>query len=593
MDFLSRQSEAKVSPGVRAAGLAAISLLLSTFVWSPAIKASPLTQSGDGQYFHRVMEIAKVTVRRYHEVPLWNPYECGGVPLWDNPEMPVASPLVYLTIGLPATETMWVWYILHSAFGFVAMWLFARRELQLSRPAALAASCLWAFGVGHVTQYAGGHATLCNFYVFPLAVLMWRRAEKSLDYAVGLGLLFSFVFFEGGAYPLVHTGLLLGVETALRLFNRPNILGILRAGVVVGAVAGGVSACRLLPVLDQVAAHKRELGIETDAMQKKTLEDMFFARQHSWGVPGQTYVWPEFASYFGFLAIGLAIVGLLVAGAEVWWWVFVGVAAFLLMCGHFHAYAPWHLLKTHVFPFTSMRVPSRYRLYVAAFIATFVGLAVDRLPLKVRQLGGGRTGTELARVFALGIALMGAGDVMAVASETVGIKWTAGPITQVTPSPRLYLEGPGLASFLDQPRQNRGRFACADSWPFTEGAPLWVGDVPQARGFDTKAQVDNVKRTPNTFTFVVNASEPARVLVNTAYEVGWQTTVGKTADASKQLAIDVPAGSHQVKVYYWPRRLTLGIIVTALALSASLAFLFRKWLAELVAEIRARKNEKA
>src|SRR5262245_32859174 len=133
MDFLSQQNEAKVSPGVRAVGLGALSILLSTFVWSPAIKAYPLTQRGDGQSCHLVLKISKATVLRYHELPLSNAYECGGVPLWDNPEMPVASPLVYLTIGLPATETMWVWYILHSAFGFVAMWLFSRRELGLSR----------------------------------------------------------------------------------------------------------------------------------------------------------------------------------------------------------------------------------------------------------------------------------------------------------------------------------------------------------------------------------------------------------------------------------------------------------------------------
>ena len=580
MDFLTR--DVRLSKTTRVVGLAALSLVMGLAVWSAAIAASPLTQSGDGQYFHRIMEIAKVSVLRYHELPLWNAFECGGVPLWDNPEMPVASPLVYVTLPLSGTHTMWVWYILHTAAGFASMWLFSRRELGLTRAAAFASASLWAVGVGHVTQYAGGHATLCNFYLFPLALLLFRRSEESLDCAVGLGLLFTFMFFEGSLYPLVHTSLLLVCEAIIRLLSSEpreipgRLVRMARGALATSVVTVFLTACRLLPVFDQVSRHKRGLGIETDAISLETLKAMFFARHHGWTVPGQTYVWPEFASYFGYVTIILCIVGLIVAVWDNAWLAALGICAFALMMGHFASWAPWHVLKEHVFPFNSMRVPSRFRLYVAFFIASFVGLAADRLHVVVRRLGFGVKAAQLARVFTLAFALFAAGDVYAVAHETVTQKYVAAPETVVPPSTPHSLEGPGLAPFLDQPRQNRGRITCADSWPFTEGAPVWTGDVPQARALDANATVEVADRTPNTFTLEVDVRAPARVAVNTPFELGWRTDVGRAVEDKKLLVLELPPGRHRVNVRYWPRGMTLGLVLSCVGVAGVVAFFTRR-----------------
>lgn len=576
MDLLNR--DVRLSRATRALGLVVLSLVMSVAVWSGAIAVSPLTQGGDGQYFHRVMEIAKVAVLRYHELPIWNPFECGGVPLWDNPEMPVASPLVYLTLPLSGTRTMWVWFILHTAAGFASMWLFSRRELRLTRVAAFASASLWALGVGHLTQYGGGHATLCNFYLFPLVLLLFRRSERNLDCAVGLGLVFAYMFLEGSAYPLVHSSLLLACEAVIRLASAPRemlgrALRIARGAVATGIVTLLVTASRLLPVLDQVSRHKRGLGEETDAITRETLFAMFFDRSHGWTVPGQMYVWPEFTSYFGWMTMLLFVVGVLFATKKFPWFTLLGVIAFSFMMGHFASWAPWHVLKGHVFPFSSMRVPSRFRLFVACFIAGFVGLAVDHVPLALRRFGAAPA--QIARVLTIGFAMFAAGDVYSVSHEIIAQKYVAAPTTIVKPSPRLFLEGPGLAPFLDQPRQNRGRLACADSWPYTEGAPVWMGDVPQARALDPEGSVTASKRTPSTFTVDVDARAPTRIAINTPFELGWRTSVGRAVDQNKLLVVELPAGQHHVKVEYWPRGMTIGLVLSFVGLVLAIGFLTR------------------
>ena len=73
----------------------------------------------------------------------------------------------------------------------------------------------------------------------------------------------------------------------------------------------------------------------------------------------------------------------------------------------------------------------------------------------------------------------------------------------------------------------------------------------------------------------MNATRPSRVILNSGYDRGWQSTVGTVVSDHQQLALDLPTGHHQVKLRYWPRRLTLGIWLSVLGLIGSLAFLFR------------------
>src|SRR5262245_26676585 len=138
---------------LRAIVLGVLALALSAVLYLPVLASYPVTQGGDGPFFHRMVEAAKVSISRYHELPLWNAYECGGVPLWDNPQAIAAAPLILLLQPFNTTVTMRAWYVLHHAFGFLSMWLFARHELRLSRGATLAASVIFSLTVAHGSQY--------------------------------------------------------------------------------------------------------------------------------------------------------------------------------------------------------------------------------------------------------------------------------------------------------------------------------------------------------------------------------------------------------------------------------------------------------
>ena len=537
---------------------------LSLLAWWSVLYGYPKTQAGDGPFFHEMVESARISWVRWHELPLWNPYQCGGIPLWDNPQGIAAAPALWLLLPFGSTRAIELWYLFHTAAGFLFMWLFARSELRASQPAALVAASMWAF-CGYINQHLnGGHFTWVTFLYMPLALYLWRRAEEDMRAAVGMGILVAWEMHEGGTYAIPHFILVLGAETLTRAWPPRRIKKIAIAGAVVVLVGATLSASRLLPVMDQLRSHKRPLGEEWDALQWPTLRDMFLARTHDRPAPGQQYVWPEFGDYIGPILLGLTFVGLLLAGQE-WLWVIALLGySFALMAGHAGKYAPWSILKAHVYPFKEMRVPGRFNSEVTLFMAALAAIGLDRLVEKGRVWFRSRKTAESFATAVIALACVGVGDMIAV-----GIAWSstrfpnAAAEEHIEPSPRLYLGGGGLAQFIDQPTQNRGRMECWEEWAFEQGSAIWSGDVPQARAADAKdATVANVVRTQNTFTFDVDARAPAHVLLNTSWDRGWKTTLGTTADDDRLLSIDVPAGKNHVVVKYWPHGLTAGLVIT-------------------------------
>lgn len=565
------------SSPIKRALVALLAVVLSVWAWWPMFVDYPGTATLDGRYFHHQLAIAKAAVTRYHELPLWNPFDCAGIPMWDHPEGITASPIFWLTIPFSTTVTMMIWHIVHAAVGFVGMWLLARRELELGETGAFIACVLWTFASCHTTQYAGAHEALISFYNAPLLLYLWRRAEHDWNAAVGCGLVLAWMAYDGATYPLPHSLLMLGLETLMRLWPAKRGLRVVAAGAVVGVVAFSVGAARILPLMAQLGSHTRAMDYpDADHLTAATFRDMYMMRTSAYlaHLPNQQYVIGEYLTYIGWLGVLLAFLGLMLTASELWWLVLLSFALVLLMAGHFAPWAPWTLLR-HVPPFTSMRVSARFRLLLMMPIALWIALATERAPALVSRWFP-RWGRSVRAVL-VGSALLVAGDAAGLGQELIVPRFQGAPERkELVASPRFYYGGPGLASdTIDQPRQNRASRACRAAWTWHQNAALWDGDVPQAKATDDGAVVDSVSRTHNTFTMEVTATRPSRILLNSAYEESWRSDVGAVVSERDTLAIDVPEGKHRIKARYWPRRFTFGIVLSVLGLLGALGFLLR------------------
>ena len=76
------------------------------------------------------------------------------------------------------------------------------------------------------------------------------------------------------------------------------------------------------------------------------------------------------------------------------------------------------------------------------------------------------------------------------------------------------------------------------------------------------------------------------MLLNSTYDRGWRSDVGKVVEANKMLAVDLPPGTYTVHLHYWPHGLVLGIFITLASLFL-LAILYRRHRRELWLHERA------
>jgi hypothetical protein len=566
-----------------------LALVLSALAWGPALRAWPKTQNDDGQFFHKMLEVARVSVVRFHELPLWNPWECGGVPMWDNPQGIAVAPLAWLTFLVGTTRTLELWYVIHTAMGLLSMWALARIEFRMSPPAAFLAAASWAFAGVHFQHCTGGHVVWVCYFYFPLAILFWRRAEHDLRAAVGLGCIGALTILEGGTYPLPYLAVLLGLETLTRLWPGKRVLPIAKAAGVVVLVAFGLSAMRFLPVLDQLTHHSRGLGTDDDRMHWATFEDVFLAREHGRDVRDQTWVWPEYGNYLGPILLWMAGIGVLMLEVTELWALFVCLVCLALMLGAWKPWAPWAFLNHHVYPFKQMRVPSRFVVMFTLFLSVFIGLTVDRLP---RRLPFPRA--RWRRGFAAGVIALGlvaVGDVLSVGATLATTEFTTGPQDfRAAPSPKLFFVKGDAGPFLDTPHRNKADMGCWEEWAFERDAPLWMGDEPQARGAPGAVKVVFAERTPNTFVVDVDVKKAGRMKLNSTYDRGWRSSVGQVVRDGKMLSVDLPEGKYTVKVWYWPYGLTLGFWISGLSFLLLLAWLLRPYVRRRFWKARGRQT---
>ena len=405
---------------------------------------------GDGQSFHKMIEVARVSVAHHHELPLWNPYECGGIPLWDNPQALAAAPLIWPALVIGTTAAVYFWSVVHGALAFLSMWLFARHELKSSTTAAFVGASVWAFS-GVVQQHAStGHLAFASLVLPARPPLAARRDLR----AGGAGPTPRATIFEGGVYPLPHLALFMAAEALTRAWPARRLLGTVRAGAIAFVVAFTVGAIRFLPVIAQLRAHKRDLGAEGDFLAWETFLDMFLARHHEWRMASQQYVWGEYASYLGPLVLLVALLGLLSAGLESAWMYALLVFAVALMFGHFHGLAPWSILKGHVFPFREMRCPRASATRSPSFWRRSRRSPSTRARAFLRRVRSPGV-LRAARTVCVCVALVGIGDMISVNLGVIDSRFGEAPATKPEPGARLFLGGHGIAPFIDQPRQNR------------------------------------------------------------------------------------------------------------------------------------------
>ena len=553
IDALARWAEA---PLVRAALFTGLALALT---WPALETAGQMNFFRDAQVLMHYEQQAVRSLVEHGELPLWDPWYCGGVYALGTPQSRFAAPtfLLSLVFGALRAEALTVFAML--ALGMEGAYRYAR-SYGAGPVGALLAAPIFAASGNFATSFFHGWI---NFYGFALVpwvgwgarrILREERPSGVVVMATGAAFILGF----GGTYAAPLTAVLCAFEllTAsgawLRAPRRARVpLGLLASAA---AFAIGLSALRLLPLLETLAVADRLLADRPGLPIEPTLAMLF----GELGFHGNNLRNLDGAFYIGALCLPAALLG---AARFRAWPLVAGSGLFLWMAtGYAHGWSPFVGLRELPL-FSSLRYPERYLILLALFVAVLAAVGVSRLLDASRR----RPLWLLPAAAVIGALLANLGPMMERHHAPVAhMELVAPPAHRAGPFHQARGNRWALGYYTPL---NRGSLSCWDAYPVPM-SPLLRADLP-AEEYLVDPEAGSVERrtwSPHRVALRAALEREGRVRVNQNWHPGWRASVGRVISDQGLLAVDLPRGEHDVVLSFAPRSAIAGGVGTALAL---------------------------
>jgi hypothetical protein len=555
--------------------------------WPLLATAAQLNEFRDAHVLAHYEIAARDSVLRWHQMPLWDPYYCGGMYLLGTPQARFVSPSFLLTLlfGEPRAEAL-------TAFAMILVGLEGTYRYARSRGAtafgALLAAPVFALGGIFATSPSLGWVSFFGFELLPWMALGVRRSLAGERAGVVLtALAAAWCVGFGGTYAAPLALVWCAFEAAswalARVRRKPREVA---AGVGVTAAAAvlavGLAAVRLWPIAETLEQAPRIIG-GAPSNSLVTLVRMFFFPIRPNSDDGEFYV--------GFFVVPAVLLGLtrgrslsLGLGAILYGWLAAGYAATPSLFG----------VLRDLPLYSTLRYPERFLVLLGLAVAVLAARGITRVEALVRTKGArARRGRKIFGTAALVLAslalVVGVGPLMA--QHTLHAR---GRQLGVLPAPS------GEAEPFHQARGNRwslayyeplqrGSLSCWEAYPVPE-SPLLRGDL-KSEEYLLESDAGTVREqawSPNAIDLEVVLTRPATLAVNQNWHPGWYSNVGKVESKDGLLSVALPEGTHNLKLRFSPRSAKGGALASLVAVAAVVWLARRARKAPLVTGTRDR-----
>jgi hypothetical protein len=523
----------------------------------------------DEHQFFNWEEADRISLVEHHQLPLWNPYYCGGMVSAAAPESGVFAPDYILRLVFGVARGRHFALVLFVVLGMEGIYRLCRATGGSGLSGVFAALLFSTFNKLLHTYLGQGWVHFFGFELAPWVILGFIKGQASVPWRLVGAMALAWIALAVGTYTAPYTGiavmyLTVAMGIASLAKGKPReVLDSLKCGATISIGALVLALVKLLPMVVFMRQYPRTFTpLENN--------EPFALLQGYW----QPYA----------VIVLLAFVALLFA--DFWGRAFFGGAVlfFVLAMGHFADWAPSMIMRK--LPLISgLRFPDRFMVMFHLFAVLAAARGISHIEdLISRALSGiwqlirkpqVRTPLEVLVVPLLATAIASYAIVRLGRPEAEAILQAVKVPAHATFSfeaPRKVIQPFAQARGNRRdahifPPANRGSLYCFVGIPIPE-SPLLRADLPAEEYPENPkiAKVERVEWTPQAIRLKVEASEPARIFVNQNYSPKWRTDVGITADVDRLLAIDVPAGSHVVTLRYrdWTTYICLAISLATL-----------------------------
>ncbi|MDE2637736.1 MAG: YfhO family protein [Chloroflexota bacterium] len=442
------------------------------------------------------------------EIPLWNPYNNGGLPFIADTQAAVFYPPRWITVALSALGGGWTYNSLqmemtaHVLLYTLLMYAFVRRltlRSELSHLAALTAAVIIGYG-GYTTGYPPLQLAVLEAAAWlPLSLLGILEGTRGRKLAPGFIALAGFAlglsWLAGHPQTSWFASYLAAAYLAYRCHAaRVGWIAVVAALALLGLIAIGATAVTLFPGIEYLSQTTREgLGFAAkgNGFPFRDIAQFVF--------PGSVSQWSPL--YIGIPALFFVAAALVGRAPESRFWLLVALVALLHSLGENSAfyYASYNLIPGLRF----FRGQERAAMLVAVSLAISAALGItafaawsNHAPRK-RALGFWRRFSAILVVIAIGLFIAWSADQSAwqdlfeiAARSAVFAVATYGALRYFLREPRRLAPQVALIAVIafELFSANIDHPANYDSIPFHEQVPLTPPALVQAALDDDEAQ---------------------------------------------------------------------------------------------------------
>lgn len=542
--------------------IAIFSLLALVVVWTMLSHGAAFNEFRDAQVLSMHEQAAVASIRDYGQWPLWNPWYCGGIYGLGEAQSRFAAPpfLLSLLFGVERAQPMVVW--LFAVLGMEGTYRWLRLRVP-DATAVLRIAPLFALSGHFAVAWFRGWVNFFGFELVPFVLYGITVAARGRTHGIAVAAIaFAVILGFGGTFaaPLLAVA---AVAETLRVLleTAPQRRG--RALAMLFSVASFMAACaavRLLPLAEVLSAQPRIMA-GTPGHPPLTILYFLVKSIHAHGgeldEPGAFYVG---GAFLALIALGGAerrsLRPLVIVILFLW-----------LSAGYARKPALFALLR-ELPVFSALRYPERFLWLGILFACEPAANALAKVP----RLGEGkkwRHGANIVLSLAVLISL----------STQIKAFWdcdTQRDLGVMTSEPdREFRQSRGnrwLAGHYQG--LNLGSLSCWETHPVTM-SPNLRGDLAQEEYIENgRGTARRLSWSPNEIAVHASLPESGRLFVNQNWHPGWTASAGNVVSVDGLLAVELPAGEHDVTLRFRPRSALAGAAVTLASLLCLLGFAF-------------------
>lgn len=518
------------------------------------------SDGSDRDMFTQLRWVPYYTLTHFHQLPFWNPYKCGGMPMLGNPESGIVTPflLFYLIFGLIPGMLLEIY--LHVAIMFAGGYVFGR-ELGLVPRAALVLAAMFPSSSWLSLHVAVGHLNFLSIAYIPwiLALLLMSCRLHRWHLAILAGLLCGLTLTEGN-YGFVFAAMLVAIVAtwyaAIERSIRPLI-----AAAVVGIFALAFSMPKLVPTADLLRIHPRDWG-GSYLTWRGILISLFSRDQDVTHPMVASYFFSEYAGYLSPPFVLLALIGTIGNVRKSLPWVIGSIFFLLSYRGDIGPYSPTIWMRS--LPLGgNIGLCGRWVIPLFFCVSILAALGAQELCERPQQWG-----RRLAAI----LLTLGVADAWLVCAPNYRYLLQP-PVAHPAPSATFQQYWSGFPAPLTAISiAGMGSANCGGvGYTVPRGGVLGFNEQGYRGDYymPGKGRVIETLWTPNRLSYEVSASEPTSLVVNQTMYPGWHLAHGDglVYPENGLIAVRVHPGRQEIELVYTPRRIVAACLIALFALA--------------------------